>query len=97
MSKEPREQQGAAKEPKEMKFEAALERLEQLVKKLEEGDGSLDDSLKMFEEGVRLARQCGEKLDAADRRIEALVRTEDGGSRVVPFEPGDDPERGRKE
>jgi exodeoxyribonuclease VII small subunit len=96
MNKEPKEQ-GGGKEPREMKFEAALERLEQLVKKLEEGDGSLDDSLKMFEEGVGLARLCGEKLDAAERRIETLVRTEDGGTRAVPFKPGDDPERGSGE
>jgi exodeoxyribonuclease VII small subunit len=78
-----------SKEGKEMKFEAALGRLESIVKKLEEGEGSLDESLRMFEEGVRLARFCGEKLDAAERKIEQLVRTEDGGSRVVPFEPED--------
>jgi len=95
MSREPRDQ-GTGKEPGEMKFEAALDRLEKIVQKLEEGDGSLDDSLKMFEEGVRLARHCGEKLDAAERRIEALVKTEDGGSRVVPFEPEEGPEGGRK-
>jgi len=88
-----------SKEPttKDVPFEAALDRLEQLVKKLEEGDGSLDDSLRMFEEGVRLARHCGEKLDAAERRIEALVRTENGGSNVVPFEPEEGPDSGRKE
>ncbi len=92
MSKEARE----TKDAKEMKFEAALNRLEQIVRKLEEGDGSLDDSLKMFEEGVRLARFCGEKIDHAEKRIEQLMKTEDGGTRVAPFEGDEEPSRPRK-
>jgi len=91
-AKEPKETSG---NPKEMKFEAALGRLEQIVRKLEEGDGALDESLRMFEEGVGLARFCGEKIEVAERRIEQLVRSEDGGDRVAPFD-AQDPERGRK-
>ena len=71
---------------KEMKFEAALEKLEEIVKKLEGGDLSLDDSLKMFEEGVKLARVCSTRLAAAERRIEVLMKDEKGNITPVPFE-----------
>ncbi len=74
----------------ETKFETALSRLEEIVKKLEEGDIALDDSLKLFEEGVKLARMCGGKLDAAERRIEVLMKAEDGRIEGAPFEPGDE-------
>ena len=77
---------------KEMKFEAALGKLEQIVKKLEDGEIPLDDSLTLFEEGVKLARFCGEKLDAAERRIEILVKTEKE-IRAEPFEPEDENKR----
>lgn len=74
---------------KEMKFENALDKLEEIVKKLEDGDLPLDDSLRMFEEGVRLARFCGGKLDAAERKIEVLMKSDDGKIEPVPFEaPG---------
>jgi len=84
--------------PKEMKFENALDKLEEIVGKLEEGELPLDDALKMFEEGVRLARFCGGKLDAAERRIEILMKAEDGGVEAIPFEAlGDDePEPGAR-
>lgn len=86
------------RESKEMKFEAALGKLEDIVKKLEEGDLPLDDSLKMFEEGVRLARFCGTKLDAAERKIEILMKTEGGAAEPIPFdEPGEAPAAGREE
>ena len=70
---------------KETKFENALEKLEEIVRKLEGGESPLDDSLKMFEEGVRLARFCGGKLDAAERRIEILMKNEDGTLQTTPF------------
>lgn len=78
-----------SKEAKEMKFETALDKLEQIVKKLEDGDLSLDESLKMFEEGVKLARLCGSKLDAAERKIEILMKTEEGKLEPTPFEAGE--------
>lgn len=71
---------------KEMKFETALDKLESIVKKLEEGDLSLDDSLKMFEEGVKLARVCSTRLEAAERRIEVLMKDEKGKTAAVPFD-----------
>ena len=80
------------RESKEMRFEAALEKLEEIVKKLEEGDLPLEESLKMFEEGVKLARLCGGKLDAAERRIEILMKSEEGRVEQAPFEV--DPTKG---
>jgi exodeoxyribonuclease VII small subunit len=60
------------------KFETALKKLEELVKKLEGGELSLDDSLKAFEEGVKLAGFCSTKLNEAEKRIEVLNRQKDG-------------------
>ena len=73
----------------EMKFEMALDKLEEIVRKLEEGDLPLDDSLRLFEEGVRLERFCRGKLDAAERRIEILMKSEQGRIEPTPFTPPD--------
>jgi exodeoxyribonuclease VII small subunit len=59
-------------------FEKALEALEKIVERLEQGDAPLDDSLKMYEKGVRAFRQCRTLLDKAEKRIQLLVRNEDG-------------------
>jgi len=74
---------------KDVKFETALSRLEEIVKKLEDGDMPLDDSLKLFEEGVKLSRTCDQKLQAAERRIEILLKDEEGNLSTLPFEPKD--------
>ncbi len=76
----------------ELPFEAALERLEALVGRLEGGDLELEEALAAFEEGVRLTRQCATRLEDAERRIEELV--ERGGEWFKrSFEgPGDDDE-----
>ncbi len=74
---------------KEIKFEAALGKLEEIVRTLEEGDLPLEDSLKMFEEGMQLSTLCGQKLDAAERRIEILMKTEEGETAPRPFTPPD--------
>jgi exodeoxyribonuclease VII small subunit len=74
---------------KELKFETALERLEEIVKKLEDGDLPLEDSLKLFEEGVKLSRLCDQKLQAAERRIEILMKDQEGAVATLPFEPKD--------
>jgi exodeoxyribonuclease VII small subunit len=71
-----------------LKFEDALGRLETLVQTLERGDLSLDESLKAFEEGVRLSKSCLKLLDEAERRVEILLG-ESGRKRVRPF-PGTD-------
>ena len=69
-------------------FEEMLERLKTTVERLESGQLSLEDSLRVYEEGVRLHRECAERLDAADRRIERLLDGDAGGvPRTAPFEP----------
>jgi exodeoxyribonuclease VII small subunit len=81
-------------------FEEAIARLERIVKELEEGDRPLEDSLGLFEEGIRLTRMCAARLDEAQRRIDLLTRGEQGELKVVPFEPPDgaaDPEGGGPE
>jgi exodeoxyribonuclease VII small subunit len=60
------------------KFEDALEKLEDIVKKMEAGDMPLEEALKSFEEGVKLIRFCRTKLDEAQRRVEMLLGKEDG-------------------
>ncbi|NPU85586.1 MAG: exodeoxyribonuclease VII small subunit [Syntrophaceae bacterium] len=59
------------------KFEDALEKLEQIVRRMEAGEMSLDESLKAFEEGIRLVRLCNARLDDAERRVEVLLREGD--------------------
>ena len=58
------------------KFEEALEKLEEIVKRMEAGEMTLEESLRAFEEGIKLARFCAKKLDEADRRVELLLRQE---------------------
>jgi exodeoxyribonuclease VII small subunit len=59
-------------------FEESLKELEQIVTQLEEGDLALEESLKLFEDGVRLSRECRERLTTAERRIEVLMKEADG-------------------
>lgn len=59
-------------------FEASLSELETVVRKLENGDLPLEESLKLFEDGVRLSRECRERLSNAERRIEVLMKDGDG-------------------
>jgi exodeoxyribonuclease VII small subunit len=70
----------------DIKFEDALQRLEQIVDQLETGDLALEESLKVFEEGVALARRCGKYLEEAERRIELLTKDESGLLKAEPFE-----------
>ncbi len=82
----------ARKGSREPGFEEALSRLERIVKGLEDGDLPLEESLRLFEEGVRLTRLCASKLDEAQRRIDLLSRGEQGDLKLVPFQPpGDEP------
>lgn len=62
----------------DMKFEKAIEKLEGIIEDLENQNVSLDDSLKKYEEGIKLIRTCTEKLEKARKRVEVLVR-EAGG------------------
>lgn len=69
----------------EIKFEDALKKLEKLVLELEEGNLSLDDSLKKYEEGIKLAGLCSKKLEAAKKKVEILVKKEGGKIELEPF------------
>ena len=68
------------------KFETMLEKLEALVEKIETGEISLEDSLKAYEEGMRLVKSCEEYLGAAQRRIKVLVKDREGNRREEDFE-----------
>jgi exodeoxyribonuclease VII small subunit len=74
----------------DLKFEAALQRLEQIVDQLEAGNLSLEESLQVFEEGVGLARHCGRYHDDAEKRIELLTRDESGALKTTPFDLADE-------
>jgi len=67
-------------------FEGQLAGLEKIVRELERGDLPLEKSLELFEQGVRLSRECQERLNEAERRIEVLLREGDGRTAIVPFE-----------
>jgi exodeoxyribonuclease VII small subunit len=71
----------------EEKFEKALSRLEGIVSKLEGGDLDLEESLKLFEEGIHLCRFCSQKLDAAEKKVEILLKDREGVLQSHPFEP----------
>ncbi len=66
----------------DIRFEDAIERLERIVDSLEAGNLGLEESLKVFEEGVGLARRCARYLDEAEKRIELLTRDESGALRT---------------
>ena len=68
-------------------FESQLASLERIVRELERGDLPLEQSLELFEQGVKLSRECQERLNEAERRIEVLLRGGDGSTIAVPFEP----------
>lgn len=75
------------KKDKEFKFEPSMERLEKIVRELEGGKLTLEESLVRFEEGVRLTRELRDFLESARQRVEALVgRDADGSPLLEPFE-----------
>ncbi len=88
---------GGKKRTKGPAFEEALARLERIVKNLEEGDLPLEESLRLFEEGVSLTRLCAAKLDEAQRKIDLLTRGEQGDLKLVPFDVPDQDERDEPE
>lgn len=73
--------------PKTDKFEVSLEKLEKIVEKLESGELSLEDSLKQFEEGMRLSKFCEERLNEAKKKIEILMK--DGKRQKFELEEGE--------
>ena len=70
-----------------LSFEAALKRLEEIVRRLESGDASLDESIQLYGEGDRLRQQCEARLQAAQARIEKIQLGRDGQpGGTVPFD-----------
>jgi exodeoxyribonuclease VII small subunit len=67
-------------------FEESLKKLETIVDQLEKGDMPLEKSLKLFEEGVGLSAACKEQLDAAEGKVQMLVKQRDGSLKAEPFQ-----------
>ena len=74
---------GSRSEPEEASFEDSLKRLCEIVERLESGELPLEDSLRLFEEGIQLARASQARLDAAERRVEELLGVDENGELVV--------------
>ena len=66
-------------------FEEALKRLEEIVGELEQGEIPLEETLSLFEEGVKLSRFCRNKLDEAEKRVDLLLKDEGGVLHREPF------------
>ena len=71
----------------EKSFEASLAELEKIVGKLESGELPLEESLELFEKGIKLSRECRERLTKAERRIEILMKDANGDLGAEPFDP----------
>lgn len=69
---------------KKQSFEQAMGRLEEIVTRLERGECDLDESLKLFEEGAKLARDCNNMLDKAEQKVNLLLNQQTGEE--IPFE-----------
>jgi len=69
----------------EKNFEEAFKRLEEVVNKLEDGDMPLEESLKLFEEGINLSRFCNKKLNEAEKKVEILLKDAHGEIFTKPF------------
>lgn len=74
-----------------MPFEEAMKRLEQVVQQLEKGDTPLEQAIRLFDEGMKLAHVCGKKLEWAEHQVEMLVK-ENGEWLKKPFEIEEDSE-----
>jgi exodeoxyribonuclease VII small subunit len=66
-------------------FEESLKKLESIVEQLEKGDLALEDSLKLFEEGVNLSSACKQELETAEGKVQMLVKQRDGTMKPEPF------------
>lgn len=75
---------------KQMSFESSLRELERIVGQLEAGDLPLEQSLELFEQGVRLSRECQRRLDEAEQKVEILIKGNDGAITTAPFDEPDE-------
>ena len=67
-------------------FEQALKRLEEIVRELEKGELALERSMELFEEGIKLSRLCGDRLEEAERKVEILVKDSQGTLKAEPLD-----------
>ena len=74
----------------EKSFESSLRELEQIVDELEAGDLPLEKSLELFEQGVRLSRECQKRLDDAERKVEILLKGTGGSIETAPFDESEE-------
>jgi exodeoxyribonuclease VII small subunit len=72
-----------------LNFEKSIEKLEKIVEKLEKGDLGLDEMLDLFEKGVKLSKECASILDAADKKVNILIKGEDGTIKKEQFTQGE--------
>ncbi|MFQ3581581.1 MAG: exodeoxyribonuclease VII small subunit [Chloracidobacterium sp.] len=77
-------------EPEPVSYEAALAELERIVHQMEDGTLPLEESIGLFERGMRLARLCREHLTAAEQRIEVVLKSADGDVVIAPLTPAAD-------
>jgi exodeoxyribonuclease VII small subunit len=75
---------------KSNEFEKAFAELEQIVKRLESEELPLDESLELFEKGIRLSRFCNQKLEEVEKKIELILADSKGQPKSEPFEPEDE-------
>ena len=78
----------SAKDPQDLSYEQAFQELEELVKRLESGEQSLEDALALFERGQALAARCGQLLEQAELKLRQLVPDESGGYVETEFDEG---------
>ena len=76
-------------EKKKAGFEESMLRLEQIVQLLEKGDTPLDEAMKLFEEGTKLAKSCDDMLNKAEKKVVLLSKGEDGAPVETEFDPGE--------
>lgn len=70
---------------KSQTFESSLQQLEAIVQALEDGEKPLDEALELFEKGVKLSRDCRQRLDEAERKIQVLLEDEEGNVELEEF------------
>lgn len=78
-------------------FEEALQKLQEIVDKLEKGDLPLEEAMNCFSDGMRLAHFCHQKLEEAENRVQVLLKDQEGGWSAAPFEASQAPNSGESE
>jgi exodeoxyribonuclease VII small subunit len=78
--------------PRSSEFEKSFQQLEEIVKRLESEELPLDESLRLFEEGIRLSRFCHSRLEEVEKKIELILADAKGQPVTEPFEPEEDEE-----